>query len=306
MKTLEQYLSVSEEVSEALTHGRPVVALESTIISHGFQYPENLECARLCEKNIRDCGAVPATIAILGGKVKVGLSDEEIIYLAETRDIPKCSRRDAAPLLAAGKDGATTVAATMLFAGLAGVKVFATGGIGGVHRRGNETFDISADLQELAKTDVAVVCAGAKSILDIPLTREYLETLGVTVLGFCSDDFPGFYTRASGAKVDYRLDTPAQIAKVLKVKADLGLGGGMLITNPIPQEDEMDPAFIAAKIEDSLAMAQALGIKGKAVTPFLLEKLHTGTGGKSVAANKALVWNNARLAAKIALELSKL
>lgn len=307
MKTFERYLVIGEEVKEALVRRKPVVALESTIISHGFQYPENLECARMSEKNIRDCGAVPATIAILGGKIRVGLCDDELVYLANARHIPKCSRRDVAPLLAAGQDGATTVATTMLFAEMAGIKVFATGGIGGVHRRGNETFDISADLQELAKTNVAVVCAGAKSILDIPLTREYLETFGVTVIGYDTDDFPGFYTRASGgATVDYNLKTPGDIARVIGVKDELGLGGGVLITNPIPKKDEMDPDFIAAKIEESLVMADELGIKSKAITPFILEKLHAGTGGKSVTANKALVFNNARLAAKVAVELSRL
>ena len=304
MQEIEQYLELSPQVKKALEAKQPVVALESTIISHGFQYPENLECARQSEKNIRDYGAVPATIAIIGGKIKVGLSDEELLYLANSRHIPKCSSRDIVPLLALGKDGATTVTSTMVFAEMAGIEVFATGGIGGVHRRGNETFDISADLHELAKTNVAVVCAGAKSILDIPLTREYLETFGVTVLGYQTSDFPGFYIRSSGVKVDYCIQNPGEIARIIRLKNTLALEGGILITNPIPVADEMDPQFISRIIEESVAQAEEQGVKGKDITPFILERLHVKTGGKSVAANKALVFNNARLAAQIACELS--
>ena len=305
MQEIEHYLEVSPEVKKALAAKQPLVALESTIISHGFQYPENLECARQSEKNIRDSGAVPATIAILGGKIKVGLNDDELLYLANSRHIPKCSRRDIAPLLALGKDGATTVSSTMVFAKIAGIKVFATGGIGGVHRRGNETFDISADLQELSKTNVAVVCAGAKSILDIPLTREYLETFGVTVLGYQTDDFPGFYIRKSGVKVDYNVESPREIARIITLKNNLGLEGGILITNPIPVGDEMDQEFISRIIDESVLLAEEQGIKGKNITPFILERLSVKTGGKSVPANKALVFNNARLAAQIACELSQ-
>jgi pseudouridylate synthase len=307
MKNLDKFMEISQEVKAALKEHKPVVALESTIIAHGFNYPENLECARLSEKNIRENGAIPATIAIIGGKIKVGLTDEEIIYLATNRGIPKCSRRDVAPILAAQSDGATTVTTTMMFAAMAGIKVFATGGIGGVHRNGNETFDISADLQELANTEVAVVCAGAKSILDIPLTREYLETFGVPVLGYQTDDFPGFYTRTSnGVKVDYNLQTPAEIAKVIKIKEELGLKGGLLITNPIPKENEMDPDYITEKINEAVEESVRQNIKGKAITPFLLAKLHEITAGKSVEANKALVFNNARLAAANAREYVKL
>lgn len=306
MENLNQYMEISQEVRTALNEHKPVVALESTIIAHGFSYPENLECARLSEKNIRENGAVPATIAIIGGKIKVGLTDEEIGYLATNRNILKCSRRDVAPVLAAGKDGATTVTTTMMFAAMAGIKVFATGGIGGVHRNGNETFDISADLQELANTNVAVVCAGAKSILDIPLTREYLETFGVPVIGYRTDDFPGFYTRTSGGvKVDYNIETPTEIARIIKVKEELGLKGGILITNPIPKENEMDPEYIAEKINEAVEESIHQGIRGKAITPFLLARLHEVTEGKSVEANKALVFNNARLAAAIAVEYAK-
>lgn len=307
MRYTGRFIEVSPEVREALDSGRPVVALESTIIAHGFNYPENLECARLSEKAVRERGAVPATIAILGGTIRVGLTDEELAFLATNRSVAKCSRRDVAPVLARKGDGATTVTTTMMFASMAGIKVFATGGIGGVHRGAGETFDISADLQELANTDVAVVCAGAKSILDIPLTREYLETFGVPVLGYDTDDFPGFYTRASGGtKVDYNLKKPADIAKVIQAQEELGLKGGILIVNPIPREDELDYGYISGKIEEALGESREKGIAGKATTPFLLAKLHEITGGRSVRANKALVFNNARLAADIAGEYAKL
>jgi pseudouridine-5'-phosphate glycosidase len=301
-----KHFKVSEEVKQALAQNAPVVALESTIISHGFNYPKNLECALECEKIIKENGATPATIAIIGGKIKVGLTNEEITHLAENSQIPKASRRDVAPLLAMKKDGATTVATTMLFAQMAGIKIFATGGIGGVHRHGNETFDISADLQELAKTNVAVVCAGAKSILDIPLTREYLETFGITVLGYQTDSFPGFYTRATTETVDCNLKTPEEIAKIIQIKDELGIAGGILITNPIPFDSELNPAFITDLIDESLKEAERQNIKGKAITPFLLARLHQKSEGQTIAANKALVYNNAKLAAKIAAELSKL
>lgn len=306
MKNFEQFMEIAPEVKSALDAHRPVVALESTIIAHGFNYPENLECARNSEKNIRECGAVPATIAILGGKIRIGLTDEEIVHLATNRGITKCSRRDIAPVLAMKADGATTVTTTMIFAAMAGIKVFATGGIGGVHRNGNVTFDISADLQELANTDVAVVCAGAKSILDIPLTREYLETFGVPVLGYKTEDFPGFYTGKTGTKVDYNIQTPAEIAKIVKTKETLGLKGGVLITNPIPKENELDYDFISGKIDEAIGESVKQHITGKATTPFLLARLHEITNGKSVEANKALVYNNVRLAAEIAKEYVKL
>ena len=297
---MNKHLDVNPEVQEALAGNRPVVALETTIISHGFNYPENLECARTCEKIIREEGAVPATIGIVKGKIKIGLSAEEIVYFSEHGDIPKCSRRDAAAVIARGSYGATTVAATMLFANMAGIRFFATGGIGGVHRDAAETFDISADLEELAQTGVAVVCAGAKSILDIPLTLEYLETAGVTVLGFNAGQFPAFYIRDSGCLVDYRVDSPEEAARIVRTKTELGIQNGILITVPIPEKDELDPAFINHNIEAALAAAAAKGIRGKATTPFLLAELHKTTGGKSVEANKALVYNNSKTAARIA------
>ncbi len=306
MNKFEKYLEISPEVKEALDNGKPVVALESTIISHGFNWPENFECAMNCEKIIRDAGAVPATIAILDGKICVGLSEAQITYLAQNRSITKCSRRDVAAVIAAKGNGATTVATTMMFAAMAKIPVFCTGGIGGVHRGAQETFDISADLQELAQTPVAVVCAGAKSILDIPLTLEYLETFGVPVLGYKTTDFPGFYTRTTGGyKVDYRMDTPEEIAEFLKVKNELELKGGVLVTNPIPEESKLDYEYVAEKIEIALQEANEQKIVGKATTPFLLEKMLHITEGKSVVANKALVFNNAAVAAKIAIALSK-
>jgi pseudouridine-5'-phosphate glycosidase len=303
---MKKYLEISKEVQQALDQNAPIVALESTIISHGFNYPENLECARTCEQIIKENGAVPATIAILNGKIKIGLTDKEISYLAENPQIFKASRRDTAPLIAMKKDGVTTVATTMLFAQMAGIKVFATGGIGGVHRQGFKTFDISADLQELAKTNVAVVCAGAKSILDIPLTREYLETFGITVLGYQTDYLPGFYVRATTEKVDYNLQTPIQIAEIIRTKDELNLQGGILITNPIPKDAELNPEEISRLIDESVQTAQDQNIQGKDITPFILARLHDATKGESVAANKALVYSNAKLAAAIASELTKL
>ena len=297
---------MSKEVSEALALNKPIVALESTIISHGFNYPENLETAQTCEKIIRDAGAVPATIAIIGGKIKVGLSTDEVEFLATTKGIRKCSRRDVAAIISQKGDGATTVSGTMMFAEMAGIKVFATGGIGGVHRNAETTFDISADLEELAQTKVAVVCAGAKSILDIPLTLEYLETAGVPVIGYNTDDFPNFYTRKSGMKVDYNLPTTKAIADVVFTSHKLKLKGGILVCNPIPQDAELDYDFIQAKVETAVQESIDKGIRGKESTPFLLAKLHDITQGKSVVANKALVFNNARVAAEIAAELVKM
>lgn len=299
------HLLVSPGVRAALDTGAPVVALESTIISHGFPYPANLECALRAEEVAREEGAVPATIAIIGGVLRVGLGRDDIEHLATTPGIPKASRRDIATLVARGSDGATTVAATMLVAALAGVRVFATGGIGGVHRGAATTMDVSADLQELARTDVAVVCAGAKSVLDLGLTLEYLETYGVPVLGFQTDEFPAFYTRTSGYGVDARVETPGEIAGVLGVRRDLGITGGVVVANPIPPEHEIPHAEIDAVIERALAEADEQGVRGKDVTPFLLGRIHELTGGGSEAANKELVYNNVRLAARIATELSK-
>jgi len=301
---LKDYLVISQEVKEALENGKPVVALESTIISHGMPYPQNVETALKVEEIVRQNGAVPATIAIIGGKLKAGLTKEEIEYLGKKgREIVKVSRRDIPYIVAKGIDGATTVASTMIIASLAGIRVFATGGIGGVHRGAQETFDISADLQELANTNVAVVCAGAKSILDLGLTLEYLETFGVPVVGYKTEELPAFYTRKSGFKVDYRLDSPEEIAKMLKVKWELNLKGGVVIANPIPEEYEMDYDTINRAIEDALKEAEEKGIKGKESTPFLLAKVKDITGGKSLESNIQLVFNNAKLAAQIAKNL---
>lgn len=305
-KMNNEYLIVSEEVQVALAENRPVVALETTIISHGFSYPDNLECGRTCEKIIREEGAIPAAIGIVKGKLKIGLTDQELVYFSQNKEIPKCSRRDAAAVIAGDGYGAATVALTMMAAKMAGIQFFATGGIGGVHRGAQDTFDISADLEELAQTDVAVVCAGAKAILDIPLTLEYLETAGVTVLGFGTDDFPAFYTRKSGCGVDYRTDSAEDAARIIKIKKNLGINNGIIIAVPIPQNDEMNPIYINDNIRRALEKADSSGIHGKAVTPFLLAELHRTTGGKSAAANKALVYNNSRTAAKIALAYCKL
>lgn len=303
---LEKYLDINPEVKEALEAGKAVVALESTIISHGMPYPKNVEMARNVENIIRSKGAVPATIAILNGVLKVGLTAEEIEYLGKTKNVIKTSRRDIPFIVANKLDGATTVASTMIIAALAGIKVFATGGIGGVHRGAAETFDISADLQELAQTNVAVVCAGAKSILDIGLTLEYLETQGVPVVGFKTEELPAFYTRKSGFKVDYKVDSAEEIAAAIKAKWDLGLKGGLLVTNPIPEQYQMDYDTINKAIEDAVKEADEKGIKGKESTPFLLAKVKEITGGASLEANIQLVYNNASLGADLAVELSKL
>ncbi|ACQ51528.1 pseudouridine-5'-phosphate glycosidase [Clostridium botulinum] len=304
---LEKYLEISKEVSEALKENKPVVALESTIISHGMPYPKNAETALNVEKIIRDKGAIPATIAILNGKLKVGLTKDEIEYLGKKgKEVVKTSRRDIPFILAKKLDGATTVASTMIVANLAGIKVFGTGGIGGVHRGAQESFDISADLQELANTNVAVVCAGAKSILDIGLTLEYLETQGVPVVGFGTEELPAFYTRKSGFKVDYRVDTAKELAEALKAKWDLGLKGGMVVGNPIPEEYQMDYDTITKAINDAVKEAEEKGIKGKESTPFLLAKIKDITKGKSLEANIQLVYNNVAVASDLAIELSKL
>lgn len=307
MNQLMKYLEISEEVKEALSQGRPVVALESTIISHGMPYPKNVETALNVEKIIRDNGAVPATIAVIKGKLKAGLSRDEITYLGKKGlEVIKASRRDLPVLAARQEDGATTVAATMIIAALAGISVFATGGVGGVHRGAENTMDISADLEELAQTPVLVVCAGAKSILDLGLTLEYLETKGVAVLGYQTKELPAFYMRSSGFSVDYQMDTPLEIAAAFKAKEDLTLKGGMLVTNPIPKEYSMDAGFINSKIKEAVEEAGLLGIKGKDTTPFLLDKIQQITGGASLEANIQLVYNNAVLAAGIACELAAL
>ena len=304
---MNKYLDISPEVQQALADGKPVVALESTIISHGMPYPKNVETAMLVEKTIRDNGAVPATIAIIGGRLKAGLSPEEIEYLGKSgRKVAKVSRRDLAAIVARGADGATTVTTTMIIAHMAGIKVFATGGIGGVHRGAETTMDISADLEELAHTPVMVVCAGAKAILDLGLTLEYLETHGVPVIGYQTEELPAFYTRKSGFGVDYRLDTPAEVASAFHVKRELGLEGGMLVTNPIPEKYSMDHEVINAAIDKAVAEANEQGVHGKAVTPFLLARVKELTGGDSLDSNIQLVFNNARLAAQTAAELCKL
>jgi pseudouridine-5'-phosphate glycosidase len=303
---LKNYLDINPEVAKALEEGKAVVALESTIISHGMPYPRNVETALKVEEIIRENGAVPATIAILNGRLKVGLTRDEIEALGSGKNVIKTSRRDIPFIIANKADGATTVASTMIIAALAGVKVFATGGIGGVHRGAQETFDISADLQELAHTNVAVICAGAKSILDIGLTLEYLETQGVPVVGFGTDELPAFYTRKSGFGVDYRVDSADMVAAALKAKWDLGLNGGVVIANPIPEQYEMDYDAITNAITSALKELDEKGIKGKESTPFLLGKVKEITGGASLDSNIQLVYNNAKVGAQIAVELAKL
>lgn len=303
---LKEYMDIKEEVRLALEKGEPVVALESTIISHGMPYPKNVETALKVESIIRENGAIPATIGIIGGRIKVGLTENEIVHLGKSKEVLKTSRRDIPFILSKGLDGATTVASTMIIANLAGIKVFATGGIGGVHRNAQETFDISADLEELAHTNVAVVCAGAKSILDIGLTLEYLETVGVPVVGYKTYELPAFYTSKSGFKVDYRVDSPEELAKAMKIKWDLGLNGGLVIGNPIPKEYELDYDTINEAIEKAVKEAEEKGIKGKETTPFLLSKVKEITGGNSLEANIQLVYNNAKIASLLAVELSKL
>ncbi len=304
MNTVEnRYFAVAPEVREALESGVAVVALESTIITHGFPYPANLECAREAERVVREEGAAPATVGVVDGVLTVGLTAEQIERFASAGDIPKASRRDLPLLAARGRDGGTTVAATMVAAARAGIDVFATGGIGGVHRGAERTFDISADLAELARTDVTVVCAGAKSVLDLGLTLEYLETAGVPVVGYGTDEFPAFYTRSSGHRVPARVDTPQEAASAISAKRALGLAGGIVVANPIPEEHAPDEALISVAIESALAQAAREGIEGAAATPFLLERIHAITGGASEVANKQLVYANARLAARIAMAL---
>lgn len=301
---MNKYIEFSKEVQEAIENNKPIVALESTIISHGMPFPKNVETAKRCEEIVRENGSVPATIAILNGKLKVGLSEEELVYLGKTgRAITKTSRRDIAYNVANKIDGATTVSATMFIAAMAGIKVFATGGIGGVHRGAETSFDISADLEELAITNVAVVCAGIKSILDIGLTMEYLETKGVPVIGYQTEKLPAFYSRESKFKVNFKLNSAAEIANVLKTKFELGLNGGMLVTNPIPEKNSMKSELIDTAIEDALVEMDNLGIKGKDQTPFLLGKIVELTEGKSLESNIALVYNNCKLASQISASI---
>ena len=303
---MKKYLDISEEVKKALDEKKPIVALESTIISHGMPYPKNVETALRVEEEVRKNGAVPATIAIIGGRLKAGLTKDEIEYFGKKGTlITKASRRDIPALIARKEDGATTVAATMIIASLAGIDVFATGGIGGVHRGAEKTMDISADMDELSKTEVMVVCAGAKAILDLPLTMEYLETKGVNVIGYTTDELPAFYTRKSGLKVVWRCDTPKEIADIWKVQKDINPGTGLLVTNPIPEEYSMDSGYINKEINIAIEEMNKLGIKGKETTPYLLDKIQKLTGGESLEANIRLVLNNAMLASKVAVELKK-
>lgn len=303
---LEKYVKISQEVKEAIKEKKPVVALESTIISHGMPYPKNVETALEVEKVVRENGAIPATIAIINGEIKIGLTKEEIEIIGKAGlSVTKTSRRDLAYVVANKLNGATTVAATMICAQMANIKIFATGGIGGVHRGAEKTMDISADLEELGKTNVAVICAGCKSILDMGLTLEYLETKGVPVYGYQTNILPAFYTRESDFKVN-KINSEQEVAKVLKTKWDLGLDGGVVITNPIPEEFSMDRKIIDKTILEALKEADEKGIKGKDITPFLLDKIQKLTSGKSLEANIELVFNNAKLASKIAIEYSKL
>ena len=298
---LNKYLKLSPEVADALASGKPVVALESTIISHGMPYPQNVETAYACERVCRENGAVPATCAIIGGKLCAGLTAEEIDYLGrEGVKVTKASRRDLPLLLAKGMDGATTVAATMIVAHMAGIKVFATGGIGGVHRNGQNTMDVSADLDELSKTPVCVVCAGAKAILDLPRTMEYLETKGVPVIGFGTDELPAFYTAKSGIPLQWRADDPGEIAAAIRAAQGMGYDGGMLVTVPIPAEWSMDADYINGAINEAIREADEQGVAGKEITPFLLARIKDITGGSSLDANIHLVFNNVKTAARIA------
>lgn len=299
-------MKISERVEKALKEGKPVIALETTIISHGMPYPKNVECALAVEKVIEENGAVPATIGIIEGEPIIGMSHEEIELFGKTKGIEKVSRRDLPIICAEKKRGATTVSATMILAELAGIEFFVTGGIGGVHRKAQETFDISADLDELGKTNVSVICAGPKAILDLNLTMEYLETKGVPVIGYNTDKLPAFFTRTSDLRVDYNAKTPLDIAKIVKSKRDYKLNGGVLITNPIPEEFSMDPAYINAEIDKALIEMEKDGVKGKEETPYLLAKIVELTKGKSLEANIHLILNNAKLGAQIASEYVKL
>ncbi len=300
---LDKYLRINKEVEEAIKQNKPVVALESTIISHGMPYPKNYETALNCEKIIREEGAIPATIAIIDGQMVVGLTNEEIKKLAQDgQNAIKTSRRDIPVIISQKKTGATTVSATMFIASLVGIFIFATGGIGGVHRGVNETMDISADLEELAITNVCVVCAGAKAILDLPRTMEYLETKGVPVIGYQTETLPAFYTRKSNCKVNYQLNTPEEIVSMLKAKWKIGLNGGVLVTNPINEEDSLDEELMNKAIDQAITRMNELGIKGKDTTPYLLKTIVKLTNGKSLESNIKLVYNNCKLASKLAVK----
>ena len=302
---LKHSLVINREVHGAISDNKPVVALESTIISHGMPYPQNVETARLLERTVREHGGIPATIAVLNGKIHVGLAPDELEFLATGKNISKASRRDLPALLAGGRHAATTVAATMICAALAGVRFFATGGIGGVHRGAGESMDISADLREFAETPVLVVSAGAKAILDIPLTMEYLETMGVPVLGYCTDEMPAFYYAKSGVKVPIRVDSAAEAAAIFKTSLEMGYRSGILIGNPVPEADSLDQEKIESCIAEAVADAKKRGITGQQVTPFLLGRLNEITGGESLRTNIALVRNNAAVCTKIAVEFFK-
>ena len=298
---MNRYLDLSPEVREALENNRPVVALESTIISHGMPYPKNVQTAVAVENTIRENGAVPATIAIIKGRLKVGLTPDELEYFGKKgMAITKTSRRDIPVIVSKGEDGATTVAATMMIAAMAGIQVFATGGIGGVHRGAETTMDISADLDEFTKTPVLVVCAGAKAILDLNLTMEYLETKGIPVFCYQTDELPAFYSRKSGIKAPFRADSPEELAGIWNTKKELGIQGGFIVANPIPEEFSMDPGRINAAIDEAISEMNKLGIRGKETTPYLLDKVQKLTGGDSLESNIRLVLNNAALAARIA------
>lgn len=303
---LKEYLSITPEISAAIRDGKPVVALESTILSHGMPYPDNLAFAAEVERIVRAEGAVPATMAIIDGVLKVGLTQDELELMCKGEGVAKVSRRDLPIMVAEKRTGATTVASTMILASLAGIRVFATGGIGGVHRGAEKTMDISADLQELANTPVCVVCAGAKSILDLGLTLEYLETQGVPVLGLRTDELPAFYCRTSGFKLDYNCKDEQTVAKIMKAKWDIGLKGGAVVGNPIPEQYAMDPNYMNGIIDKAVAQANAEHIHGKAITPYLLAHIKDMTEGKSFAANLELAYNNAHAASKIAVAYSKL
>jgi pseudouridine-5'-phosphate glycosidase len=304
MPSPEGHLQIAPEVAEALAAGGPVVALETTILAHGMPHPENVATARSLESDVRSRGATPATIAVIDGTVRVGLSDGELEWLGSAKGVLKLSRNDLPYAISARKHGATTVAATMICAHLAGIRLFATGGIGGAHRGAETSFDISADLEELARTPVAVVCAGAKALLDLPKTLEYLETRGVPVIGYGTDEFPAFWSRRSGLPVPIRLDSPEEIAHLLRVKWGMGLGGGVVVGNPVTAEDEIPTEKMGPFIAAAVVEAEERGVSGKAVTPYILARLVEMTGGWSLRTNMALVRQNARLAAEIAVKLS--
>ena len=303
---MNKYLDIHPEVAEALSSGKPVVALESTILSHGMPYPENVDFAHRVEALVREEGAVPATCAIVQGRLKVGLNEDELMLMCKAENVGKVSRRDVPVYVALGRSGATTVASTMILAAMAGIKVFATGGIGGVHRGGEDSMDISADLQELAHTPVAVVCAGAKQILDIGRTLEYLETMGVPVIGNGTDEFPAFYCRRSGFGVDYAAKDEAEIAKIIAVQREIGFNGGILIGNPVPEEHGLDNVYMEGIIDEALKAAEEAGVRGKNITPFLLAKVKDLTGGESFETNVMLALNNARCASRVAKALAEL